>query len=187
MEYELVWTKTKDDLELYGLLKESALHKRILINVHGTASNFYEEDFIANFAKELPKIGISVLSTNNRGAYGLEVYQNSGAAIEKFEDCLLDIDAWIEFSIKRGCKEIILSGHSLGTEKVVYYMANGKYRSKVIAVILLAPADSYGSHRFHEGKPNVEAKKRVDVLLKEAERLIEKKSPQLCCDWVKTI
>lgn len=172
MQYELVWVTTKDGLDLYGLLTPEK-NKRALINIHGTASNFYEEEFIANFSAELPKIGVSVLSVNNRGAYVLEAYQDSGAAVEKFEDCIIDIDAWIEFALKKGFKEIILSGHSLGSEKVVYYMENGKYKDKVIGVILLGPADSYGSHRMLEGKPNIEVKKRVDSLLKESVSLIK--------------
>src|SRR3989344_3986416 len=172
MQYEFVWITTKDDLDLYGMMTPEK-NKRVLINIHGTASNFYEEDFIDNFAKELPKIGVSLLTVNNRGAYVMESYQNSGAAVEKFEDCIIDIDEWIEFALKKGFKEIILSGHSLGTEKVVYYMENGKYADRVVGIVLLAPADSYGSHRLHGGKLNIETKKRVDLLLKESDRLIK--------------
>jgi alpha-beta hydrolase superfamily lysophospholipase len=65
-----------------------------------------------------------------------------GAEHEKFEQCILDLDAWIEFAIERGYSKIILSGHSLGTEKVVYYMNKGKHKNKVSALVLLAPADS---------------------------------------------
>ena len=174
MEYELVWVKTRDKLELYGLLKEAKTKGKILINIHGTASNFYEEDFIGNFARELPKIGVSVLSTNNRGAGVYDAYQKSGAAVEKFEDCIIDIDSWIEFAISKGFGEIVLSGHSLGTEKIVYYMTYGRYKNKVKAIILLAPSDSYNSHQLNGGKPNIEAKKRVDKLLKESQKLIAK-------------
>lgn len=158
LTYEIVWTETKDKLGLYGVLKEGRKSRTILINIHGTASNFYEEDFITTFARELPELGISVLSTNNRGAGVYDAYQKSGAAVELFEDCLIDIDTWIEFAFKRGYNKIILSGHSLGTEKVVYYMNNGKYRKRISAIILLAPADSFAEqHNF----------------LKKAEKLIK--------------
>jgi alpha-beta hydrolase superfamily lysophospholipase len=170
--YELVWIETKDNLELYGLLTSDKQDK-ILINIHGTASNFYEEDFIGSLAQELPKVGTAVLSTNNRGAGVYDAYQKSGAAVEKFEDCLLDIDAWIEFVLKRGFKEIFLSGHSLGTEKVVYYMNYGKYKDKVKAVILFAPADSAGYAIYGDDyKPSSQDKERVDKLLIQAKKLI---------------
>ena len=57
----------------------------------------------------------------------------------------MDIDAWIEFVLEKGYERIILSGHSLGTEKVVYYMTYGKYKDKISAIILFAPATMYSS------------------------------------------
>lgn len=173
MKYPIIKVRTKDKLELYGLFLEAPKSKTVLINIHGTASNFYEEDFIKVLAEKLVTKNISLLSTNNRGTSVYDPYQVSGAAVEKFEDCLKDIDAWIELVLKQGYKKIILSGHSLGTEKVVYYMSHGKYKDKVSAIILLAPADSFGSHRLHEGKPNTKTTRRVDILLKKAEKLIQ--------------
>ena len=171
MEYPIVQIKTRDGFWLYGLYLCADKNDVIFINVHGTASNFYEEYFIEVFASAFLKEGIATLSTNNRGAGVYDAYQKSGAAVEKFEDCLIDIDAWIEFAISKGFKKIILSGHSLGTEKVVYYMGKGKHADKVTAVILLSPSDSYGSHRILDGKMNLRLA-RVEELLKESEKLI---------------
>jgi alpha-beta hydrolase superfamily lysophospholipase len=171
MKYPIVQIRTKDDLSLHGLYLCTDERDTVFINIHGTASNFYEEDFIEIFANTFLKEGISILSTNNRGAGVYDAYQESGAAVEKFEDCLKDIDAWIEFAISEGYKNIILSGHSLGTEKVVYYMTHGKYSDKITSVILLAPADSYGSHRMLDGKINPRLA-RVEELLKNAQELI---------------
>ena len=63
--------------------------------------------------------------TNNRGSHVMEAWQKSGAALEIFEDCVLDIDAWIRYVLDLGYRRIVLQGHSLGTEKVVYYMSRG--------------------------------------------------------------
>ena len=172
MRYPIVQVKTRDDLWLYGLYLRADKNDTVFINIHGTASNFYEEYFIEIFANTFLKEGVSILSTNNRGAGVYDAYQKSGAAVEKFEDCLIDIDAWIEFAIGEGYKKIILSGHSLGTEKTVYYMSNGKYANKVTSVILLSPADSYGSHQMLDGETNPRLV-RVEELLKEAQSLVE--------------
>jgi len=171
MEYPIVQVKTKDGLWLYGLYLRADKNDTVFINVHGTASNFYEEYFIEIFANIFLKEGVSILSTNNRGAGVYDAYQKSGAAVEKFEDCLTDIDAWIGFAIGEGYKKIILSGHSLGTEKAVYYMSNGKYVDKVTSVVLMAPSDSYGSHRMLNGERNPRFA-HVEKLLKESENLI---------------
>ncbi|MEK9158537.1 MAG: hypothetical protein AAB673_00900, partial [Patescibacteria group bacterium] len=126
MKYPIVQVKTKDDLWLYGLFLEAPKSETVLINVHGTASNFYEEYFIEVLSEKLIEKGASLLSSNNRGASVYDPYQKSGAAVEKFEDCVKDIDSWIEFVMRRGYKNVVLSGHSLGTEKVVYYLGHGK-------------------------------------------------------------
>lgn len=172
MEYPIVQVKTRDGLWLYGLYLRADKNDTVFINIHGTASNFYEEYFIEVFANMFLKEGVSILSTNNRGAGVYDAYQKSGAAVEKFEDCLADIDAWMEFAVNQGYEKIILSGHSLGTEKAVYYMCHGKYADKITLVVLLAPSDSYGSHRVLDGKINPRSV-HVEKLLKESGGLIE--------------
>lgn len=147
MHYPIVKVTTKDHLSLFGLLAETNQRKQILIHIHGTASGFYAEEFEQQFFEQLPAMGCSVLFTNNRGGFVMESWQKSGAALEKFEDCVLDIDAWIEYALSLGYEEIILQGHSLGTEKVVYYMEKGKYANRVSAVSLLGFSDSFGSQQ----------------------------------------
>ncbi len=144
MSYPIVKVKTPDDITLFGLLTKSNDKDTILINIHGTGSGFYVEEFEQEFSERIPKIGISTLFTNNRGNYTLECWQNTGCAQEKFEDCVIDINTWIEFALNNGYKNIILQGHSLGTEKVVYYMEKGKYKELIKAVILLGFSDSFG-------------------------------------------
>ena len=145
MNYPIVQTKTPDNLWLHALHLRAQDSNAVFLNVHGTASNFYEEYFIEVLTKTLAYQGISMLSTNNRGTGVYDAWQGNGAAVEKFSDCLIDIDSWVEFALEQGYEKIILSGHSLGAEKVTYYMIHGKYAGKISALILLAPATSPGS------------------------------------------
>jgi hypothetical protein len=46
MTYPIVHIKTPDNLWLDGLFIETPEAKSVFINIHGTASNFYEEYFI---------------------------------------------------------------------------------------------------------------------------------------------
>lgn len=171
--YPIVQVETKDNLWLHGLYLSPPKSKTIFINIHGTGSNFYEEDFIEILARCFSKEGIALLATNNRGTGIYDAYQKIGAAVEKFEDCLIDIDAWVKFALNKGYKKIVLSGHSLGTEKIVYYINNGKYRSKITSLVLLAPSDSLGSHRLLDGKPNPR-NSGVIKLIKQADNLMRK-------------
>ncbi len=178
--YPIVQVTTKDHFLLYGMYLP-VKSNTVLIAIHGTASNFYENDFMEEITKVAHEKGVSVLLTNNRGSGVLQAWPRlHGTALEHFEDCLKDIDAWISFALKEGYEKIILQGHSLGSEKVVYYMNKGSYRDKVSAVILLAFSDSYGAEMQYLKK------KGVKIYFKEAERLVKvgKGHQFLTSDWL---
>jgi pimeloyl-ACP methyl ester carboxylesterase len=146
VKYPIVKAVTDDHLELFGFLAEAEGERdTILIHIHGTSSSFYCEEYARLFAEEFPSLGVTTLFTNNRGSHVMEAWQDSGAALEMFEDCLLDINAWIQYSLGAGYRRILLQGHSLGTEKIVFYMNKGKFTEKVVAVILLGVSDSFGN------------------------------------------
>ena len=174
MTYPIVQVETKDHLWLHGLLLEAKNSKAIFIQIHGTASNFYEEDFVKTMAERFVLEDVSILSTNNRGVGVYDAWDGKGTATELFKGCLLDIDAWVKFALERGYKKIFLSGHSLGTEKVVYYMAQGTYRAEVTAIVLLAPADSPGWRLYDEKyRPSAEGRNRVASQVERAQQMVD--------------
>ncbi|GAF93099.1 unnamed protein product, partial [marine sediment metagenome] len=95
---------------------------------------------------------IALSPFNNRGSGLLTDFRKSnknveiirlGTAREKFEDCLFDIKAHLDFLEKQGFTNIHLCGHSLGTCKVIYYLAKTQDK-RVNSVILLSPSDMLG-------------------------------------------
>lgn len=163
-KYPIVSVKTSDDIVLHGFFYETDNKDEILIHIHGTAGNFYENMFVGEVTTHLANNNIASLAFNNRGSAVLQEVPPIGAATEKFEDCLLDINAWMEFVLNLGYKQIILQGHSLGTEKAVYYLNKGKYKEKASKVILLGFSDTYGDHYDRSPCPEklmAEAKKLV--------------------------
>jgi len=146
---EIVKFLTKDGIELQGFLVDSK-SKAGFLHIHGLSGNFYDNpftDFVADLAK---KNKITFLSMNTRGhdyVNDLTKFEghrhrivNIGGALERFEDCLIDIKAGINFLKSGGCKKIILQGHSSGCQRIVYYQSETEDKS-VIGLILLAPAD----------------------------------------------
>lgn len=168
MKYPIVEVNTSDNIPLQGFLAESPNKETIIINIHGTGSSFYSEGFEKYFVEILPNKNISVLFTNNRGSYIMAWQNKGGAAMEKFEDCLTDIDTWVEFARNKGYKNIVLQGHSFGTNKVIYYMNNGAFKDLISAIILLGFSDSYGVQINFLSKTNL----KNEDLLKEATMLI---------------
>lgn len=173
MKYPIVSIKTKDGLKLHGLLIEPTQpSKTILIHLHGSSGNFYGNSYFEELTNSVVDLGIAYLSTNNRGNHVYELEKGSfyyGVSLEKFEDCVLDIDAWIEFALNKGYENIILEGHSYGTEKIVYYMNKGKYADKVKGVTLLGFSDNVGTQLKYEKKVGKSYREEAEELNNKGE------------------
>lgn len=156
MNYPIVHIRTTDGLTLHGLLSEPKNQtKAMVIHIHGAGGNFYGNKYFATLTESVVDLGVAYLSTNNRGNHVYELEKGTmyyGVSLEKFEDCILDIDAWIEFALSRGYEKIILEGHSYGTEKIVYYMNKGKYHDRIIGIMLFGFSDNVGSQMKYEKK-----------------------------------
>lgn len=154
--YPIVNVTTADGLSLHGLLLTPDHPTRtVLLHIHGAAGNFYGNSYFEKLSNAVRELGIAYLATNNRGSGVYELEKGTvshGVALETFEDCLLDIDAWIELALDRGYDQVILEGHSYGTEKSVYYMNLGKCRDQVKAVILFGFSDNVGCQFAYEKK-----------------------------------
>lgn len=148
---ELVRIQTKDKLELQGILYEPETKTgKIIVHIHGWTGNFYENLFLDYIAKEAVSNGFAFLSYNNRGAGFVTDFIKKeknkrgdfrcGGSTAKFEGSVLDISAGIDFVSKRGYKNIILEGHSLGCQKSAFYQYKTQ-DERVKGLVLLAPVD----------------------------------------------
>ena len=159
----LVKTITSDRLEVAGFLAD-AKSDIAVFHSHGTAGDFYTHKFIEVEAEQLAKEGISFLTANNRGhdvfadirkhIDGKVEWTQIGGGYEKFEDCVLDIAAWLDFLTAQGIKRVILQGHSL-SQKVLYYQ-HIKHDPRVIGQIHLSPQNDAGLMYYALGKEKYE-------------------------------
>ena len=115
---ELIELKTKDGFRLEGPYWP-ADGKIAAILVHG-ATNFYDpedkyvgiiERFFSVTGELFSKSGIATLAVRNLGSYRPEF----------FNDCVLDIQAYIDFLKSKGYEKLILIGYSLGAAKCAYF------------------------------------------------------------------
>ncbi|EKE15103.1 MAG: hypothetical protein ACD_12C00146G0003 [uncultured bacterium] len=191
MEGELVKVITADGLELKGFFSDQKSDIVVFHN-HGTAGDFYTHEFVEVEGGMLAKEKISFLTANNRGH---DVYTNIrkhinkkvewievGGGFEKFEDCIFDIDAWINFLIKRGVRKIILQGHSLGPNKNVYYQVK-KSNKRVCGFIHLSPQNDAG---LMKSKLGDEKYTKVNLMIEEMiknhreNEMLSKELQELC-------
>lgn len=154
MKTSLNRIQTKDGIELVGLLYEPEIvTKKILVYIHGMAGNFYENKFLDFIARTLTDNGTAFFTFNNRGCEyikdlakieeGKRNFVRIGDTYEKFEDCLLDIEAGIDFAEEKEFSEIHLAGHSLGGPKIAYYASQTK-DARLKSLVFVSPADMVG-------------------------------------------
>jgi len=119
-----------------------------IIGVHGKTE---ENPFYYNIGITLNKGNIDFLYAQTCDAIKKITKKNFltgenetfGSFNEDFNNTEDDIEAYINFAEKQNYKNIYLAGHSLGANKVIYYLSkNHDYRIK--KYILLSPADIKG-------------------------------------------
>ena len=148
---------TQDKLRLDGLLFEPDSGSKIgIMHLHGRAGNFCANTFFGAMANVYTEAGFGFLTVNLRGHDHIadfrvgktEQLKRIGAAFDIFEDCAIDIAAWLDFFRSKGYEKIILQGHSQGGAKAVYFL-NEETRNDVVALVLISPADAVGLLKKH--------------------------------------
>jgi len=144
---------TKDGLLHQGIfLKPQKPGKKALLWIHGLSGRFYGDvKMMEELAVACEEKGFGLASFNNRGhdmvasAHRGDEYVTIGAGNEKFQDCVLDIQAQILFLNEQGFSEVVLAGSSTGANKVCFYAAT-QNDPHVAGIILAGPiSDRYSS------------------------------------------
>jgi pimeloyl-ACP methyl ester carboxylesterase len=161
MDNQLVRVKTSDSIELQGLhFANTPARKKVVIHLHGIWGNFYGNPFIDYFAQLYPQNGYDFVSANTRD-------HDDGSINAKFEQCSLDIDAWLNYLSNKGYENVFLQGHSLGAIKAVFYSDrhSGKIlQQHVSGLILLSPFDNIPFYSGGDNKKRQEQVQRVTDL-----------------------
>ena len=165
---------TSDGLRLPMVHFESNKKDICVICIHGMCGTIIDNYFATVWGKLLAKNDIGFIYEHNRG-HSIEndivmkdgSFKRCGCMYEMFEDCIYDINLAIQTAKEKGYKRIILLGHSLGCNKVIYHYY--KKHPNILGIILASAPDMIGSHLLIE--PDYEE------LLKEAKENIEKNQP----------
>ncbi|MBL8854772.1 MAG: alpha/beta fold hydrolase [Planctomycetaceae bacterium] len=141
-----VQVATCDGLRLDGLLHDEAWDataksiekdRPVILLMHGAGANFYGPSLINRVGTHLFRLGWPVLRVNNRGHDGWHVafrgggVTQMGAAFERLEESLWDVQAWLGWIQRNGYRRVILAGHSLGAFKILYALSQLREQSRV--------------------------------------------------------
>lgn len=139
---------TRTGTVLNGVLFPAPGADTVVIAITGVHGNFYSNPFYVNIGQTLSASGIDFVYAQTRDAFGEVDIVNAktskqekiGSFNEDFAKADDDVAAYIDFAERRGYKRIILAGHSLGANKIIYYLSRNT-DSGVEKFILLSPAN----------------------------------------------
>ncbi len=184
MNYEPMRIETPEGILLDGLWFGPQNPKRTFIFIHGLGADVFSgQDLLI----PLLDSESAALFFNNRGHDGITRIDKidkrkrkgrtsipGGMSHEVFTECIDDIQGAINTALLHGTKEIILVGHSTGSQKAVYYLGSkGKRKTEnsVTKVILLSPLSDYA------GITKEVEKRTLANAQTEAERLVAEGKP----------
>ena len=129
---EMVRLKTADGITLTGVLRRphAARGNAGVVMIHGYSGNFYS-GIMAFLPKALSDRGFATLALNMRD-------HDRGPKKNRFEDNRYDIAVGVDEMARLGYHPIFLFGHSMGTNRVLYYVATTG-DSRIKGVLLTGP------------------------------------------------
>ena len=142
---------TKRGVVLNGVLfraQEKRKADTVMIAITGIHGNFYSNPFYYNIGDTLNSGQIDFIYAQTNDAFGrIRTFnvntgqeETIGSWNERFSYTEEDIDAYLTFAEKEGYEHIILAGHSLGANKVIYYLSRN-HDERVERFFLLSPAN----------------------------------------------
>ena len=168
---EIIRVKTPRGIELKGAMWGSDRMNTVVIMMSGICTNVFQNDLLTSTGGLLSKNNIAFIAGHAMDAFSCIAYSDfstgkqkyTGVVYDDFSLVYEDVEAYVKFARDLGFKNIILAGHSLGSNKIIHYLGNTS-DNFVDYFIVSAPVDL--AHWF-EVMPNVKecielAKKFVD-------------------------
>ena len=139
---------TKRGTVLNGVLFDTKGADTVVIAITGIHGNFRSNPFYWNFGDTLNAGGIDFVYVQTNDALGAIRTRNVltgqeeiiGSWNERFSYTDEDIEAYLDWAEGAGYRHIILGGHSLGANKVIWYLSR-HHDPRVERFILLSPAN----------------------------------------------
>lgn len=133
---------------LDGALFPAQAADTVVISITGIHGNFYSNPFYVTFGRTLNRAGIDFVYAQTNDAFNEIPGTNAvtgqeeviGSWNEDFAFTDEDLGAWLDYAEVAGYRRIILAGHSLGANKVIYYLAR-HHDERVEHFLLLSPAN----------------------------------------------
>ena len=162
IDVDLVKLQTEDGVSLTGILRRPRMSKTkaCMVLIHGYSGNFYSG--IMDFLPEaLADRGFATLAVNMRD-------HDRGPKHNRFEENRFDIMSAVDKMALLGYHPIFLYGHSMGTNRVLYYIA-ATQDPRIKGIILTGPPGN-----LFEWNISVFGPETAKSVLRQAQDLVAK-------------
>lgn len=129
---DILRVRTPRGLELVGTLFLAEKSDKVLIMMTGICSNVFQNELLYATGKLLSENGITVIIAHAHDSFSCFSYtdfsigkqRTTGVFNDDFNMVYEDVESYVKYAKDMGFKNIILAGHSLGSNKVIHYLGN---------------------------------------------------------------
>ena len=129
---DILRIRTQRGLELKGAVFDGGNRENVLIMLSGICSNVFQNDLLVATGELLSKNGITCIIAHTMDSFSCLAYSDfstgkqkyTGVVFDDFSFVYEDVESYVKYAKKEGYKNIILAGHSLGSNKVIHYLGN---------------------------------------------------------------
>ena len=130
---EIIRVNTPRGIELKGAMwGNSSENDTVVVMMSGICSNVFQNDLLSAAGNLLYENNIAFIAGHAMDAFSCLAYtdfstgkqRNTGVVFDDFSIIYEDVEAYVKYSRELGFKNIILAGHSLGSNKIINYLGN---------------------------------------------------------------
>lgn len=129
---EILKVKTKRGLELKGAIWNSTSMETVVVMMTGICSNVFQNDLLTAAGELLSRHNIAFIAGHAMDAFSCLAYSDfstgrqryTGVIYDDFSIVYEDVESYVKCAKELGFKNIILAGHSLGSNKIIHYLGN---------------------------------------------------------------
>lgn len=156
---KIIKVNTERGLELKGAMWGNTSMDTAVVLMSGICSNVFQNDLLPAVGELLSSKNIAFIAGHAMDAFSFLAYSDlstgkqkyTGVVYDDFSVVYEDVESYVKYAKELGFKNIILAGHSLGSNKIIHYLGNTS-DNLVDYFIVSAPVDL--AHWFNV-MPNV--------------------------------
>ena len=129
---DILKVKTPRGLELKGAIFGDNSNDTVLVMLTGICSNVFQNELLFSTGKLLSQNGITCIIAHAHDSFSCFAYtdysigkqRHAGVFNDDFNMVYEDVESYVKYAKEMGFKNIILGGHSLGSNKIIHYLGN---------------------------------------------------------------